>query len=183
MRMSDWSSEVCSSDLLGGVSELEQHPIDPVERFGNFLDHQHVIGEIGKPGRADHAGEDREVEGGGGAAAEAGLKPLAIVRGEPREAARHRHVAAGAVDVDRHRPVRRPPDPAGVERTEKEAGIRIAEIRLGVRRRAERIHRSEEHPDRTIAAAAAPRSEEHTYELQSLMRISYAVFFLTKKKK
>src|SRR3546814_5622634 len=88
MRMSDWSSEVCSSDLLGGVSELEQHTIDPVERFGHFLDHQHVIGEIGKPGRADHAGEDREVEGGGGAAAEAGLKPLAIVRGEPREAAR-----------------------------------------------------------------------------------------------
>src|SRR3546814_7125871 len=109
MRMSDWSSEVCSSDLLGGVSELEQHPIDPVERFGNFLDHQHVIGEIGKPGRADHAGEDREVEGGGGAAAEAGLKPLAIVRGEPR-------------------------------------------------------------------------SEEHTSELQSLMRNSYAVFCLKKKK-
>src|SRR3546814_4230034 len=30
---------------------------------------------------------------------------------------------------------------------------------------------------------AAPRSEEHTSELQSLMRISYAVFCLTKKKK
>src|SRR3546814_7152005 len=29
---------------------------------------------------------------------------------------------------------------------------------------------------------ATARSEEHTYELQSLMRISYAVFFLTKKK-
>src|SRR3546814_6834840 len=28
-----------------------------------------------------------------------------------------------------------------------------------------------------------PRSEEHTSELQSLMRISYAVFCLTKKKK
>src|SRR3546814_10265545 len=27
------------------------------------------------------------------------------------------------------------------------------------------------------------RSEEHTYELQSLMRISYAVFFLKKKKR
>src|SRR3546814_6128350 len=27
----------------------------------------------------------------------------------------------------------------------------------------------------------AKRSEEHTYELQSLMRISYAVFFLNKK--
>src|SRR3546814_4094321 len=32
-------------------------------------------------------------------------------------------------------------------------------------------------------AEAAARSEEHTSELQSLMRISYAVFCLTKKKK
>src|SRR3546814_4246247 len=32
-------------------------------------------------------------------------------------------------------------------------------------------------------AAPAPRSEEHTSELQSLMRISYAVFCLKKKKK
>src|SRR3546814_1987765 len=32
-------------------------------------------------------------------------------------------------------------------------------------------------------AAAYPRSEEHTSELQSLMRISYAVFCLKKKKK
>src|SRR3546814_5636317 len=29
--------------------------------------------------------------------------------------------------------------------------------------------------------AMRPRSEEHTSELQSLMRISYAVFFLTQK--
>src|SRR3546814_5664711 len=34
------------------------------------------------------------------------------------------------------------------------------------------------HPTRPLAA----RSEEHTSELQSLMRISYAVFWLTKKK-
>src|SRR3546814_2239821 len=34
-----------------------------------------------------------------------------------------------------------------------------------------------------MAAVAAARSEEHTSELQSLMRISYAVFCLKKKKK
>src|SRR3546814_8954909 len=33
------------------------------------------------------------------------------------------------------------------------------------------------------AAAGQPRSEEHTSELQSLMRISYAVFCLKKKRK
>src|SRR3546814_2482767 len=33
-----------------------------------------------------------------------------------------------------------------------------------------------------IVAHEADRSEEHTYELQSLMRISYAVFSMKKKK-
>src|SRR3546814_7173157 len=37
--------------------------------------------------------------------------------------------------------------------------------------------------DRFLGVAPAPRSEEHTSELQSLMRISYAVFCLKKKKK
>src|SRR3546814_2569328 len=35
----------------------------------------------------------------------------------------------------------------------------------------------------TAATEATERSEEHTSELQSLMRISYAVFCLKKKKK
>src|SRR3546814_6624779 len=34
----------------------------------------------------------------------------------------------------------------------------------------------------SVQVAAMPRSEEHTSELQSLMRISYAVFCLKKKK-
>src|SRR3546814_5313407 len=34
----------------------------------------------------------------------------------------------------------------------------------------------------SIPSTARPRSEEHTSELQSLMRISYAVFCLKKKK-
>src|SRR3546814_3364779 len=37
------------------------------------------------------------------------------------------------------------------------------------------------HPSGPLSFAA-PRSEEHTSELQSLMRISYAVFCLKKKK-
>src|SRR3546814_10705355 len=36
--------------------------------------------------------------------------------------------------------------------------------------------------DSFVDAATAKRSEEHTSELQSLMRISYAVFCLKKKK-
>src|SRR3546814_7289625 len=48
--------------------------------------------------------------------------------------------------------------------------------------------RRSEHPDRACSATrlplsrgSRPRSEEHTSELQSLMRISYAVFCLKKK--
>src|SRR3546814_7845077 len=38
-------------------------------------------------------------------------------------------------------------------------------------------------PARLEVVAGEPRSEEHTSELQSLLRISYAVFCLKKKKK
>src|SRR3546814_4165092 len=43
-------------------------------------------------------------------------------------------------------------------------------------------HRGEELVD-ALAEGTAQRSEEHTSELQSLMRISYAVFCLKKKRK
>src|SRR3546814_1347196 len=39
------------------------------------------------------------------------------------------------------------------------------------------------HPNIRLACRYGGRSEEHTSELQSLMRISYAVFCLKKKKK
>src|SRR3546814_1912652 len=46
-----------------------------------------------------------------------------------------------------------------------------------------KTHKSVDIAKRQIAAGAAGvRSEEHTSELQSLMRISYAVFCLKKKK-
>src|SRR3546814_5665573 len=81
-------------------------------------------------------------------------------------------------------------------------GRDIARRRIGERRRARRRHREiaveQQHfgADQPCEAIARPadmnilrkivgrvddRSEEHTSELQSLMRISYAVFCLTKK--
>src|SRR3546814_10048140 len=43
--------------------------------------------------------------------------------------------------------------------------------------------RAIQRPDDVAPFTHAPRSEEHTSELQSLMRISYAVFCLKKKTK
>src|SRR3546814_7830808 len=45
------------------------------------------------------------------------------------------------------------------------------------------IHSRIHHANPRAALGAVKRSEEHTSELQSLMRISYAVFCLKKKKK
>src|SRR3546814_6470269 len=50
---------------------------------------------------------------------------------------------------------------------------------MGTRRQAFRV---EARASRVQLAGAEVRSEEHTSELQSLMRISYAVFGLKKKK-
>src|SRR3546814_4009889 len=50
----------------------------------------------------------------------------------------------------------------------------------GQLRRADQV--DEQHRDIAFLAAEFGRSEEHTSELQSLMRISYAVFCLKKKK-
>src|SRR3546814_12127620 len=48
---------------------------------------------------------------------------------------------------------------------------------------APRRRRTTRRPARDRRASSRPRSEEHTSELQPLMRISYAVFCLKKKKK
>src|SRR3546814_1608926 len=45
------------------------------------------------------------------------------------------------------------------------------------------VLRSSAAEEKAVMATGTSRSEEHTSELQSLMRISYAVFCLKKKKK
>src|SRR3546814_4473835 len=70
--------------------------------------------------------------------------------------------------------------PAGAEPRFRESGDRrgaAPDRRRGVEIGGDRGKRACNHLGRR-----APRSEEHTSELQSLMRISYAVFCLIKKK-
>src|SRR3546814_5545706 len=55
--------------------------------------------------------------------------------------------------------------------------------RRGRERAGQAASRGSEGPVILVVAEQKDRSEEHTSELQSLMRISYAVFCLKKKKK
>src|SRR3546814_4541122 len=111
MRISDWSSDVCSSDLLPSTRE---DPCD--ERISGFPRARDRRRTVARPG------ERRRYRDRGRA------RGLARLGGEALQLS-HRNAA----------PLRRPGEGGG-------------------------------------------RSEEHTSELQSLMRISYAVFCLKKKK-
>src|SRR3546814_3165316 len=122
LRISDWSSDVCSSDLLAGLVDVEdRHAVDRRGRVG-------LGRRVG-----DVVGADDEGDVGGGEIA-IDLVPLEeIVIGHVCLGQQHVHVARHA------------------------AGHRVDGV--------------------------AHRSEEQTSELQSLMRISYAVFCLKKKRK
>src|SRR3546814_3212767 len=112
MRISDWSSDVCSSDLVEVVARNDR--LD-VGRYRREL----VVGKVEK---------------------------VALHRRRRAHLARHRRLdrrLAHVVDED----------------------VRL----LGLLRRPRQ--------------GVGERSEEHTSELQSLMRISYAVFCLKKKNK
>src|SRR3546814_4343481 len=124
MRISDWSSDVCASDLAAEVAEhglaLADHP---VARF------------VVRAGRVGAGGDDGEVH-------------TVVALGQDPPAELGRHVSLGAPDQL---------DLAGLE-----LGGDAVDGRSGPSQRLD-------------------RSEEHTSELQSLMRNSYAVFCLKKK--
>src|SRR3546814_5241004 len=140
MRISDWSSDVCSSDLqhvdgidVGGGADLRYH--DEVEPVAGALDHlDHVAVHV------------------------MGVQPVDT----------HRHGLGAPVDV--------------MQRLDDV----LARLRLVVGRHGI-LEIEEDHVGggfrRLLEQLDAARSEEHTSELQSLMRISYAVFCFKKKNK
>src|SRR3546814_2595378 len=125
MRISDWSSDVCSSDLAGGWAP-EEHPDLPGQSDGHQCD-RHAV-RIPRRSSADARSLPRFVR------------------------YRYLYARGRAIEGDQREPL--PQD----------------------------RHFGEWHGDRrTCASSPQGRSEEHTSELQSLMRISYAVFCLKKK--
>src|SRR3546814_10552492 len=137
MRISDWSSDVCSSDLLGERAE--------------------------RPGD-EPAGQD---EGGDRAAGDRALRdPFGAVPEQRRNRAEQQ--------ADNRR---------GDDRAKADAAFRGREIGLDSGRETIGFARllTERLDDLHRPHLLGGRSEEHTSELQSLMRISYAVFCLKKK--
>src|SRR3546814_10360349 len=158
MRISDWSSDVCSSDLVRRADAAEQ-PIDqpqPRGCRGNVAtrlrehDDQRVLAQEGRFAAHIGAGDEPEARL---------FRQPAIVGDEALAACRQRrldHRMAATLDLE--------------ARVIDEIGARPAAF------------------DRAFGEArgnveSGERSEEHTSELQSLMRISYAVFCLKKKNK
>src|SRR3546814_2585916 len=130
MRISDWSSDVCSSDLL---------------------DQRRVIEVL--PALRDHAVPELEI------AFEAGQAQPEFVRELERLGhvlALHADAAARREGAVHHAPAVELQD-AAVGEAAAQRVPHLAGVDAGVLRQAERF-----------------RSEEHTSELQSLMRISYA---------
>src|SRR3546814_7050819 len=142
MRISDWSSDVCSSDLRAAAGHhppLAQRAHDRPDRGG-----------VAQPAQAEAAEQ----------------------HADRREVEREERVDVGA-DIG---------EPAEEQETLDEDG-RQNQTRPG---RSAPAGILPEHPAGAAlppvgAVLGAPRSEENTSELQSLMRTSYAVFCLKNK--
>src|SRR3546814_2142936 len=142
MRISDWSSDVCSSDLGASVPSKSRNSAAPVSSRG---------GGGGRWGTGERRESDTRASWRVARIVQAPLNPVRDFCG---------------ASPPFLRPGRRPGD--AVERAEglHDGGDQIRAILGGF-----------------MGAGGQPgvlRSEEHTSELQSLMRTSYAVFCLKK---
>src|SRR3546814_1330161 len=137
MRISDWSSDVCSSDLFQPRVQVSPKP------------------------QAEHI-RSHEIDRDRG--------------GQFRSGSGYRQRQD---DEQRHKP----PPARHADDVEQQRADGIEDENDGdVPERVPRISRCGVIGDQPRQLDRVPRSEEHTSELQSLMRISYAVFCLKKKK-
>src|SRR3546814_7790305 len=127
MRISDWSSDVCSSDLLG----------------------HRLVGRMSRFHQRDGARQRAAVAG-----KQAAGKRIGVVGAAAGHRSGQLSEAAAAM-----------PPAAPFRCNDALSSAAVMPVRL----------------TRSPADSYAMRSEEHTSELQSLMRISYAVFRLEKK--
>src|SRR3546814_8308374 len=133
MRISDWSSDVCSSVLQRQLQRAGRHRLE-------------IIGAI-EPGGAVEIGRARVFQ-------------------------RHEELPVRVFRAVEHQML----EQMGKAGLALRLVLRSHMIPDGNRHHRSLAVRRDDHPQAVV------RSEEHTSELQSLMRISYAVFCLQKKK-
>src|SRR3546814_6715116 len=156
-RISDWSSDVCSSDLDGTVVEAGGDQTDPAYRAqpGDLSSLMYTSGTAGRAKGVMHThGNDAAIA----------MNCVMEYSLTPADKALHiaplYHVGGLQAYFLPHVMV---------------GGTNIVEARYAA---FDTLRRIQSERVTTLFA----RSEEHTSELQSLMRISYAVFCLKKKK-
>src|SRR3546814_2247412 len=161
MRISDWSSDVCSSDLQARVA-LEDRQVRLGQRHLQVVEHGAEERPVARHLRENFAAVGLDAVPQRVADAVPRRQAGAVLR--PGEHPRDRAQPADA-GVAPARGART--DVQALDHVDRRGGAEVVvETRLVVDQRA-----------------VAVRSEEHTSELQSLMRISYAVFCLKNKKK
>src|SRR3546814_9952963 len=180
MRISDWSSDVCSSDLRAD----EQGPGRRRQPAGG---HDHPVR---RDARVLRRKEQPEAVHG-----DAGVLQAPHRRPGGRRSTGTRKLIAQATGEPGHRlPVAPQTDRSWARISPYAGGLRYNDSTPANKRRN---HVNIPTPGQTMRVlrsallalallplvAVAQRSEEHPSELQSLMRISYAVFCLKKKKK
>src|SRR3546814_7297899 len=140
MRISDWSSDVCSSDLImAGCEVVGAQVPGELEQVGEL--HPHVAAHAGDRGSSVQIFVGELVDHG---VAKAAFMIADMMReAQPvGDRARVANILSGAAGAD---------------------ALCLGAMVIELKRHADHL-----------------RSEEHTSELQSLMRISYAVFCLKK---
>src|SRR3546814_10843923 len=170
MRISDWRSDVCSSDLpeAPALQEVREQAGEREDRPGRRHVVEHCQERHGKERRTGARGALQHAPEGEGKRLENQSCPFHSVL-------IHHRIAA----VQPHEWLAAPPS----ARTSSRAAAlwREASGCSSILPQVFSQHGVPSAMSYTLEQLAADRSEEHTSELQSLMRISYAVFCLNKK--
>src|SRR3546814_6786680 len=178
MRISDWSSDVCSSDLFKWpliesalVFDRRLHVLDATPERYLTSERKDVSVDFFAVGMIEDVRAFYRATGGAGPAAEeiAVMRLAPIIKDSLRNEINSRTLSE-VVSGDRSEVIERQLDNINVGA--KNIGIRIVDLR---------IKKIDLPTDSTVIRDVYRRSEEHTSELQSLMRISYADICLTKK--
>src|SRR3546814_6995506 len=166
MRMSNWISDVCASDLreTGADGDVRRYSELPFDDLPAGLTYRSLRS------RPDRTNEPIVV----------GRSELGADTGQRRYERSLEHMApmiVGAIRQPRHSAGIRSGEPAKCDRATAGKGQPIPREQHAI------LPRHDLAVIFSDQARALGRSEEHTSELQSLMRISYAVFCLKKKNK